>query len=132
MRPLIKRTGALVVMLLLAGACSSNLDSTAADSGLVIQTEVGPSCPVMHQDEACPDQPLSAALEIANPRGQIVARVKTDQEGQARVALPAGDYIIRPLSESPVVPPVPPSPVRISLQEGDWMDLLLTYDSGIR
>lgn len=132
MRSLLAKCSTLIATGLLTGACLLSADTNSHESGLVIQTNVGPSCPVMQQEEPCPDRPLSAELEIVDARGQIIAQVETDQEGRARVPLRPGGYTVRPLSDSPVIPPSPPLPIEISIPEGEWIEVLLTYDSGIR
>lgn len=126
------RVGPLLLALVLLAACGGGGKTPPPDTGLILQIMVGPSCPVIQQGEPCPDQPLAAEFRILDQSGREAAEGQTDERGWAAIPLSPGTYLLEPLSESPAVPPMPPSPVEFSVGSGEWTEVTLLYDSGIR
>jgi hypothetical protein len=106
--------------------------SAAPDSGIMGQVTIGPACPVMRVESPCPDKPYQATLVVKDPLGEkTIATIHTDADGRYRLALPEGDYRLVPSSPSPGAPPQS-QPMPFHLESGQWLQLDVTYDSGIR
>lgn len=125
---------------LLAG-CVSGPGTVAPTGGVHGIVLVGPQCPVVHEGEACPDQPLSAPLEVRRvvgtelegaQDGELIQRLRSDQEGEFSLALPPGSYWIigLPLQDAPL--PRPLDPVLVDVEESVWRQVEVHYDSGMR
>ncbi len=113
---------------LVLAACGS---PPPADTGVEGVVTIGPTCPVVQVGQDCPDQPYAAELTVANPHGKIVARASADADGQFRIALAPGDYVLEAkASEDSPFPVAATFP--FTVQQGIWTRLDLTLDSGIR
>lgn len=128
----IRAACALLAGCSLLAACAGGGGTPPADTGLILQTLVGPSCPVVQQDEECPDQPLSAEFQILDRGGEVVAQAETDERGWAAVPLAPGSYTVEAVSGAAMVPPMPPGPANFTVEAGQWTEVHLLYDSGIR
>lgn len=116
------------LMIILLATCSSQ-EPAPADSGVEGQVLIGPMCPVVQVGQECPDQPYQATLTVNSLEGERIAQVQTDEQGRFKLSLPAGSYILHP--ESPnSLPFAPDQP--FSVQAGQFTQLTITYDSGIR
>jgi len=117
---------ALSVMTLLAG-CASSAASGSGSSGIRGFVRVGPTCPVEQAGNPCPDRPLATELQIV--RGtDVVASVRSGEDGGFRVALDPGSYTIR--SARPGLPSL--RPVEATVRPHAFTSVTLTFDSGIR
>ena len=116
----------VAVSVLLLAACRP----AAPDSGVEGRVWVGPTCPVVQEGLECPDAPLEADLEVVNTGGRVVARSRSAEDGTYRIPLVAGSYVLTPLPGEAGLPFA--SPIAFEVQEGDWVTLDITYDSGIR
>jgi hypothetical protein len=125
-----KRLLFLLLTICVLTACSITpiLDNS---SGIYGRVTIGPVCPVVRVGEACPDKPYQATLIILTASGDKVARIVTDADGNFRVSLAPGDYILRPET-----PPNQPLPIaqeqQFTVAKGQFAELRVTYDSGIR
>jgi hypothetical protein len=114
---------ALSVVTLLAGCASSG----SGDSGIRGLARVGPTCPVEQAGNPCPDRPLATELQVV--RGtDVVATVRSGEDGGFRVALDPGSYTIR--SARPGLPRL--RPVEVTVRPHAFTSVTLTFDSGIR
>lgn len=117
---------------LLAGCATAATPTDSPDSGIRGQVTVGPSCPVVQVDSPCPDKPFQATLVVTDPLGnKKIATVTTGEDGKYRLPLPAGDYRLEPQSPNPGAPPQAPGEP-FHLEAHQWLDINVTYDSGIR
>ena len=102
-----------------------------SSSGIYGRVTIGPMCPVVRIGEACPDQPYQATLNIVTASGDKVAHILTNANGNFRISLTPGDYILQPRT-----PQNKPMPIareqQFSVTAGRFTELLVTYDSGIR
>ncbi len=115
---------------LTAAPISTPVPNSTGDSGIYGQVTVGPTCPVQRINDPCPDKPYQATLTVltTTDRSKVI-QFQTDANGNFRVALAAGEYILHP--ESPGFLPrghdqnftVPPH---------EFVQLNVSYDSGIR
>jgi hypothetical protein len=87
---------------LLAGCGDQGPGTTRDRSGVVGRVYLGPQCPVEIQGEPCPDEPsagsvVSVAKQLPGDpyaAGEVVARTTTDADGNYRVPLPPGKYVV--------------------------------------
>jgi len=124
MRP----TLALVFAMALA-ACMPFAAPTPTDSGIEGQVLIGPMCPVVREDEPCPDQPYQATLTIYNLAGRKVLQFTTDESGQFKIPLAPGQYVLHPESSNTLPYAEEQS---FEVLAGQFTRIMVYYDSGIR
>jgi hypothetical protein len=95
--------------------------------GLVL---LGPLCPVQSVDNPCPDQPYAATLVVRNEQGQEIGRSESGEDGQFQIDLPPGQYALVPVSGPNGFPHAMPQPVTV--EPGQYTEVTVTYDTGIR
>jgi hypothetical protein len=101
--------------------------ATSGISGLVL---IGPMCPVMREDEPCPDRPFVAILTIRDDDGRTVCVTQSGEDGRFRFGLPPGVYTLVPDNGEFELPYASPQTV-IVLPDRDT-EVLVSFDSGIR
>jgi hypothetical protein len=113
--------------------CLAGCSQTAAptDSGIVGKVVIGPTCPVEMPGLDCADKPYQATLTVLTPSGDKVTRFTTDEEGQFRVNLAPGQYILHPESPDDMGLPYGVEQT-FAVEKGQFNELLVMYDSGIR
>ena len=115
------------VLILILSTCS--VDATPADSGIEGQVLIGPMCPVVQEGQECPDQPYQATLTVNSLKGGKIVQVQTDAQGQFKIPLMPGEYILHP--ESPNgIPHAGEQTFRV--EAGTFTQIIVNYDSGIR
>ena len=119
----------LIGILILVLATCSFYNPTPRGSGIEGQVLIGPMCPVTQQGQECPDQPYQATLTIQSRNGLQIMQFQTDEQGNFRVALAPGEYILNP--ESPNGIPYAGDQTFI-VEMGRFTRLTVNYDSGIR
>jgi hypothetical protein len=121
----------LATILILLTACSLLATPTPVDSGITGKVSVGPMCPVMIEGQDCPDRPLQATLTVNSSDGKKIVQFQTDAQGNFKVPLPPGDYVLHP--ETPQGKPLPfASDQPFIVSPGEFTQLNVQYDSGIR
>ena len=102
-----------------------------ASSGIAGLVLIGPMCPVMQIDVPCPDQPYATTLVVRDSQGGEVCRTSSGDDGRFRVGLPPGEYELGPEpSEFDRLPYT--SPQWVTVVPGQYTEVLVSYDSGIR
>lgn len=119
----------LIGVLILVLATCSLYNPTPRGSGIEGQVLIGPTCPVVQQNQECPDQPYQATLTIRSRTGVQIMQFQTDPEGRFKVPLAPGEYILHP--ESPDGIPFA-SDQTFLVETGQYTQLSINYDSGIR
>ena len=110
-------------------ACSGS-SSTTPDSGVEGQVIIGPVCPVIQPGEDCLDRPYQATLTVNDPNGKKIVQIEADKNGQFKIPLEPGNYILVPESKGLMVPFASQQP--FTVEEGKYTQLTIAYDSGIR
>ena len=101
---------------------------TAEEAGITGQVNIRPVRP--HATLGTPNlAPYQTKLEVSDTSGHVVASTETDANGQFRIPLPPGTYIIKPLSPGPY-PRASEQTVVVSPRK--FSPVTVTYDSGIR
>lgn len=115
-----------------ARACTEYLtEPEPIGTGLEGRVLKGPMCPVVRDDEPCPDQPFSAWFDVFDDQNQHVTRFQTDEEGFFEVALDPGVYTLVPEASAPILrPEAQQQPVTV--QPNVMTSVTLHFDTGIR
>ena len=102
------------------------------DSGLEGRVTIGPTCPAQEIGRECPARPYAATLLIKDAAsGEVLHRIRSDQEGRFRLALPAGSYVVEPAAPELVSEPRA-EPVSVTVRPGQWAWVRVRFDSGAR
>ena len=128
-----RATALSVVTIALLSACSDGSDLTIDDppnSGVRGVVTAGPQCPVVIQGSPCPDQPWQGAVRITTSAGEVVRTLQTDDRGRFEVPLSEGTYEVIAENEQDRLPTASPQTVKVS--QGEWVEVTLTVDTGIR
>jgi hypothetical protein len=106
--------------------------STAAtgSAGIAGQTVAG-TCPVDRGDPPCVPKPVQSRLHVIDSAGRPVATVDTDGQGQFRVALPAGSYVLRPVLVGGE-PARRPTSLSVVVNAGQYTTVTVRLDTGLR
>ena len=108
---------------------TSTPGTTSGETGIAGTVLIGPQCPVVREDEPCPDQPYEADIDVYEASGKLVAQVRSDANGEFFVALAPGAYRLEP--RSPGALPYA-SPQEVTVIAGQVAPVVVSYDSGIR
>lgn len=120
-----------VLLTLLVTACAAMATPTPTDSGITGQALIGPVCPVEIEGQDCSDRPYQATLTVNSLEGKKIVQFQTDEQGNFRVPLAPGEYILHP--ETPQGQPLPfAEEQRFTVLPGEFTELIVLYDSGIR
>ena len=90
----------------------------------------GPQCPVVVAGSPCPDAPWQGTVRISATQGDVVREVETDDRGRFEVALGGGSYIVVAVIEPGRMSTG--SPQTVTLVDGEWAEVTLLVDTGIR
>ena len=91
-----------LAVLLLAGCGDQGPGTTRDQSGVTGRVHLGPQCPVETESEPCEDKP-AAGSEVTVAKqlpgdsyagGEVVARTTSDTDGNYRVAVAPGRYVV--------------------------------------
>jgi len=98
-------------------------------SGIRLTATMGPTCPGPERPGQVCTQPYEGLFVVTDNAGAEVARVTTDQNGQAAIDLPPGDYTLTPKIEGRF-----PSgaPTAVTVLSGQVVEVSVELDTGIR
>jgi hypothetical protein len=125
----------LVVLALVAlalGACSpagASPSPSTLDSGIRGNVLLGPTCPVEIVGQSPCVTPYSAVLVITDSDDREVARTTAAVDGTFSIPLPPGEYVILPQAGNPFPQA---SPVDVTVVPGQFAEVQINYDTGIR
>jgi hypothetical protein len=122
---------AISILLLFVVACAGRDPSSSGDSGIRGTVLLGPTCPVETLESPCPDRPLADVQIRVFRGGDVVATVRSDEEGRFAVALDPGHYEVQAVVEQGG-PGMSARPVDVSVTNGVFTDVNVPVDSGIR
>jgi hypothetical protein len=133
---LARRLGAVLLVLLIAsslGGCGDEPAPGEGSSGITGRALLGPTCPVEREDTPCPDRPYGGARLRITERGtgDVAATFTADDQGRFRVPLAPGEYVVD--AEPTEGRPLPfAKPVDVTVRPGEYTDVTVAFDSGIR
>lgn len=111
---------------------TSSPDGGSPDAGVRGRALVDGGCPVLTLDEPCPSRPISAEI-VATEVGSEdpVATVTSDADGHYELRLPPGTYVVS--GKAGDGRPFPfAKPVEVTVRDGAFTWLRVSFDSGIR
>jgi hypothetical protein len=130
-QPAMRRMPAFSILILFFVACAGRGPSSSGDSGISGTVLLGPTCPVETVESPCPDRPV-ADVEVQVLRaGDVVATVRSDGDGRFTVALDPGHYEVQAVVEKGG-PGMSAKPVDVTVTSGEFTDVSIPVDSGIR
>ena len=124
-----------IVWTALLGVSCNDITAVGGTSGITGRLTRSPMCPVERTppDPGCEPAALAAPLQVRDESGRVVARTTSGTDGQYKVALAPGHYVIHGLPVSPSGSfPTPPAPVEVNVSDHAWTTVDLGYDTGIR
>lgn len=104
------------------------------NSGISGTVTLGPTCPVQRipPDPSCADRPYSTRLEVTTAdTSRVVKQFTSDQNGQFKVALPPGEYLIRSAAGTNIYPRCSSNGPIVVAASG-YTDAAISCDTGIR
>jgi len=111
---------------------SDALEEAMPQSGIEGLVTIGPQCPVLEEGVPCPDRPYQAEIAVREESsGRVVATFTSDGDGQFRVDLPPGRYVLDP-GEPLLVDEPRAEKMTISVETGRYTKVTVRFDSGIR
>jgi hypothetical protein len=126
---------AVAICLTLAACTGVSLapaaSTSAAGSGITGIAEAEPQCPIVSPGSVCQPVPVSKTVAVQDASGSEVTRFTTARDGSFRVSIAPGQYTL-----VEVVTPAgsPPSlkPVIVIIPSGQFVHVVLLFDTGIR
>ena len=102
------------------------------DSGVAGQAVVDAGCPVLRPDSPCPQHPVRARITVTRPGStEVAASAETDAQGQFRIPLAAGTYLLHPANITNAVLPRA-GVVQVTVEAGSYRQVRIQFDSGVR
>lgn len=117
-----------LLLVLVLAACGGG-NTPAPTGGIEGQVFIGPMCPVVQFGTPCPDQPYQAMITVLDATGDQVTQFQSDVRGQFHVPLNPGAYTLRPESPDGFTRA---GEQRVVVSGGQFTQVIITYDSGIR
>jgi hypothetical protein len=103
----------------------------AGATGVEGTTVVDEGCPVLPAESPCPQRPLPARVLVLNREGTEIAHTNTNDKGEFRVRLSAGDYVLQ--GQNLTGAPLPSAaPVSVKVKDGRMQAVTIQFDSGVR
>jgi hypothetical protein len=124
----------IFAMLLALSACQQSLPvapSPTPTSGIEVYVTEGPTCPgpVPVGSTECQDQPYQATIEVLRSDTKNLTQFQTDANGYFKLTLPAGTYILHPLSGE-TFPRAADHTIVVTANHYTQVSIL--YDTGLR
>ena len=94
---------------------------------------LGPTCPVQRipPDPQCADRPYATALVVTTVDGsRVIATFPSNADGTFRVAVPPGEYAIRPAASANILPRC--SEQLVTVRASAYTTTTISCDTGIR
>ncbi len=108
-------------------------ETPRAPSGIRGSVILGPTCATGNSpggNEPVPClTPYSAELVIVDGENAVVTRTTSGADGRFEVTVPPGEYVVTPSSGDPY--PIA-QPIPVSVGAGEYVEVEINYDTGIR
>lgn len=133
MPDLCARAAALLLAGALLAGCGNGPGEAedATGSGIRGRVLAGPACPVVVEESPCPPTPIEADIRVLDVGGETeVATGRSDAEGNFRIPLEPGEYVVEVAAEAGGIGGA--KPVSITVPEGEFTQVTLHYDTGVR
>jgi hypothetical protein len=123
---------AVVAGAIALGACApvgASPTASSLDSGVRGTVLIGPTCPVEIAGQSPCVKPYPGVLIVTDSDGKEVARTTAAADGTFSISLPPADYVILPQPGNPFPQA---QPIDVTVVPGQFEDVQVNYDSGIR
>ena len=126
-----------VLSVVVVAGCSEigiPIETPTPPSGIRGTVVLGPTCPG-GQDPGAHDPvpcltPYAANLVVLDSESAPVQRVTSGGDGRFQVDLPPGEYVVTPATGADTYPIA--QPVSVSVSAGQYAEVQINYDTGIR
>jgi hypothetical protein len=118
--------------MLVAGCGGGGGPTATANSGIDGLALTGPTCPVENVSSPCPPRPIAAPIEVSLAGGSSGQQIQSDSSGRFSIVLPPGEYTVRPLAITNQAFPAPGPAQTVTVVAGQFVQVTVTYDTGIR
>ena len=118
----------IFIYILLLTACASGATNTTT-SGVEGQVLIGPMCPVVQEGVPCPDKPYQATVAVLDEKRNKITQFESDAQGNFKIGLKPGTYLLAPESPNGFTRA---DEQTVTVIEGQFVRVTITYDSGIR
>ena len=111
----------------------SPFDTPAPRSGIRGTVILGPTCstgqaPGAHEPVPCLT-PYVAQLAVLDAESAVITRITSAADGRFEVTIPPGEYVVTPEGGDPY--PIA-QPISVSVGVGEYVEIQINYDTGIR
>jgi hypothetical protein len=131
LRSEIVRSTRVARMSLHLAALAVALTAGCGATGVEGTTVVDEGCPVLPMESPCPQRPLPARVLVLNHKGAEIAHTNTNEKGEFRIRLSAGDYVLQ--GQNLTGGPLPSAtPVSVNVKDGRMQAVTIQFDSGVR
>jgi hypothetical protein len=121
--------GAALLAVVACTPAGASPSPTAPASGIRGTVLLGPTCPVEQAGQPPCVTPYAAVLVVTDSNDREVARTTARADGSFEIALPPGDYVIVPQPGNPFPQA---QPTDVSVARGEFAEVQINYDTGIR
>jgi hypothetical protein len=108
--------------------------TVAGPGGIRGTVMLGPTCPVMRNppDPACADKGYAAKFDVTNVSGtKVIKEFSSKSDGTFSVDVPAGDYAIRPVAGTSMLPRCSTLD-SVTVKSNAYSSVSISCDTGIR
>ncbi|HSH22179.1 MAG TPA: hypothetical protein VK992_06175 [Candidatus Caenarcaniphilales bacterium] len=122
-----------LVVLYACNDLTSTVQTPSPPSGIRGTVILGPTCPTAqepgaHEPVTCLT-PYSAQLVVLDGESEVVTRITSGADGRFEVSLPPGEYVVAPQGGDPY--PIA-QPISVAVVAGEYEDIEINFDTGIR
>jgi hypothetical protein len=132
-RPTNMRKGPIYLLILLTlASCAPAAEGRGPRSGVAGRVLLGPQCPVEQAGSPCPDKPVAAEVQVfKSGSDDLVASTDSSENGRFRIDLEPGSYELLPVVDEVGGLPFAKR-VQVTVESGEYSEVALSLDSGIR
>lgn len=128
-----ERLLALGLAALALSACGGRNGGSSApeDSGIRGRALLWPTCPVVRAGTQCPPEPYEGEIRVLGAGGgEVVATVRSGEDGRFEVRLEPGGYVLEGGSPPGALPFA--KPVDVTVRPHAFTRATVAFDTGIR
>lgn len=123
------RLALMLIAVCIAAACNAEVGQAGGGGTIVGHVTLGPIMPVCREDVPCDGVYKDARVEVRTKSGTVVARTKSDDNGDFRVDVAPGAYTIVIVVDA-ILPSC--SKVDVIVSKGQTATAEIDCDTGIR
>lgn len=129
---LVLLAGVFVVAGIISWNFWNNAKIKSIASGVRGNVLLGPQCPVVREEENCPDKPYATTLVITTTdQSRVIKEFKSDESGTFSVRVPPGEYAIRSAAAANIHPYCS-GRGNIIVRSNVYTETIVYCDTGIR